>query len=599
MAVRVGMSCLVAAAITGALLGCSSSKSTGPSGGGTISLGVGGVAVVSSAKQLAKVQIAATGGASQFLIVVANADTGQDQTQSYTLSSSAGDRLTSQYSRASRLGPEGQEVPRGPAGRGSTLNVAQLAFEGRLRAFERTHLHFPPGGFRPRGGQPPSGGVGVRCVPSQQPEGVCPTPNPPVPSTVVVGDTVSLHVPTGPNNLCTQYASTRAVVRAVSTHAIVVEDTLDHIAGPTFSASDFQAVGSEYDTFIYPTDVNHFGTPTDIDHNGHVLLLYTGQVNKLTVPGEQGFVGGFFFNGDLFPDTNTTSFQQCAESNYAEIFYLLAPDPANAFGGGAHTTADVRQLTRGTVGHEFQHMINAGNRLYNCAQCTSFEITWLDEALAHSAEDWVGRAEDGFSDAQQLTFADITAHGNADFNAFFYQNAARFGFWLKAPATHGVTSVFADTSLAVRGAAWSMVEYSADQHGGGNIAAFTHALAAGPQVGVQNLVARAGVPFDSLLSGWLIANFASGAGISGLNAKYSYTGYNMRDVQDNLNSGNYPLVVNDASPGASGLLTPVNSATGAYYIATTSGQAFALSLAGANGTGAPATGARIYVVRLQ
>ena len=556
------------------------------------------MAVVSSAPQLAKVEIAATGRASQYVIIVANADTGQDQTQSYTLTSSAGDRLTGQYSHALRLSPESQEVSRRSAGPKPVVNTAQIAFEGRLRAFERTHLHFPAGSFRARATKPTSG-VGVRCVPSQQPEAVCPTPVPPVPGTVVVGDTVSLHVPTGPSNLCEQYVSTRAVVRAVSNHAIIVEDTLDHIAGPTFGASDFRSIATEFDTFIYPTDVNHFGTPTDIDNNGHILLLYTGQVNKLTVPGESGFVGGFFFNGDLFPDTSANGFQQCAESNYAEIFYLLAPDPNNAFGGGAHATADIRQLTRGTVAHEFQHMINAGNRLYNCAQCTTFEITWLDEALAHSAEDWVGRAEDGFSDAQQLTFADITAHGNDDFNAFFFQNTARYGFWLRAPSTHGLTSAFADTSLAVRGAAWSMVEYSADQYGGGNIATFTKKLAAGPQIGVQNLVAQAGVPFDSLLSGWLIANFASGAGISGLKAKYSYTGYNMRDVQDNLNSGNYPLVVTDASPGTSGLLTPVNSATGAYYSATTSGEAFSVSLAGANGSGAPAAGARIYVVRLQ
>jgi len=73
----------------------------------------------------------------------------------------------------------------------------------------------------------------------------------------------------------------------------------------------------------------------------------------------------------------------------------------------------------------------------------------------------------------------------------------------------------------------------------------------------------------------------------------------MRDVQVNLNLGNYPLVVTDASPGTSGLLTPVNSATGAYYSASTSGEAFSVSLAGANGSGAPAAGARIYVVRLQ
>ncbi len=606
MNVTIGGSRWAAAALVVAATASCSSSSTGPGSGGGIALKVGGVAMVSQPQQLTQIRIGGTGGPSEYLIIAANADTAPDVSAAFMLASSGTAQLVaaSGFDRASHLFPQRQAVSRvlgRDVVRRPPINMAQLRFEGRVRAYERAHLHFPRGGLR--GFRSLSKGVSARCVPSQQPEGVCPTPVAPVPGTVVPGTMVSLHVPVGPNDLCTQYASTNAVVRAVSTHAIIVEDTLDAQAGATFTLADFQSIATEFDNFIYPTDQSHFGTPTDIDNNGHVILFYTAQVNKLTVPGESGFVGGFFFNGDLFPDTNVTvggnTQMQCAESNYAEIFYLLAPDPNSVFSSVAHPTAEVRQLTRGTVAHEFQHMINAGNRLYNCSACLTFEETWLDEALAHSAEDWVGRAEDGFGDAQQLTFADVTGHGSNDFNAFFFQNAARYGAWLGAPSTYGtIDTLVVDTSLSTRGAVWSLVEYSADQYAGSaGIAAFTHALAAGPETGVDNLTVHAGVPLDVLLQGWLIANFASGDSISGLPAKYLYTGYNMRDVQDNLNSGTYPLAVMDASPGAT-LSAVVKSGTGAYYTATTSGNAFTIKLT-ASGGGAPPATARVYIVRLQ
>ena len=55
-------------------------------------------------------------------------------------------------------------------------------------------------------------------------------------------------------------------------------------------------------------------------------------------------------------------------------------------------------------------MINAGNRFFNPA-VSSFEATWLDEALAHFAEDAVGRVSRGFGDLQTLTFNDVLPAG--------------------------------------------------------------------------------------------------------------------------------------------------------------------------------------------
>ena len=85
--------------------------------------------------------------------------------------------------------------------------------------------------------------------------------------------------------------------------------------------------GRSFDNNTFVTDSSYFGNPSDVDGNGRIILLFTGEVNKLTPadsPG--GFVGGFFFAGDYFPKTGPVD-QSCTESNNGEIVYLLAPDP--------------------------------------------------------------------------------------------------------------------------------------------------------------------------------------------------------------------------------------------------------------------------------
>ena len=51
-------------------------------------------------------------------------------------------------------------------------------------------------------------------------------------------------------------------------------------------------------------------------------------------------------------------------------------------------------------------MINAGNRIF-VSNASAFEAVWLDEGLAHTAEDANGRVVKGFSDFQTLSDADL------------------------------------------------------------------------------------------------------------------------------------------------------------------------------------------------
>ncbi len=595
--------CLALTGVIVAAAGACGGKSvTGPSGGGgtdsaNVTLAVGDVAILGDSAQLGDISIAATSGTSKYVIIVGNADTVPHIAGSFSLASASPTMLARQMAAGAPL--YGVRPIAGGAPRGRLSS----SIETRIRRYERARFPFAA---------THAAALARRSLVTVRGSGVGASPSLRATAVPTVGQAIPLKAPTADTALCTDFVQTMATVRAVSTHAIVVEDTLDREATGGFSTAQWDSIATEYDRFVIPTDSAHFGNPTDVDSNSHIYLFFTGRVNKLSPRGSNSFVGGFFFAGDLFPDSTThqggIAIPGCGESNYAELFYLLAPDPTGVF-SDAQATATVRQITRGTVAHEMQHMINAGNRIYNDPLATAYEVAWLDEGLAHSAEDWVGRAEDGFTDLHKLTWANITAAGVNDFDAFFFQNAARYQTWLDSAATSGVIdTVTVEQSLAVRGAAWSLVEYLADRYSGGNVATFTHGLAFGPGIGIANIVSHAGVPWDSVLAGWLVANYASGLPVAGLDsAAYTFAGYDMGSVQVGLaqaeGSGTtYPLVVTTASPtGSSGvtLSGSVQSGAGAYYVATTTGAAFHIKLQGSGGHGLPFTGARVYIIRTE
>src|SRR5262249_24440562 len=152
---------------------------------------------------------------------------------------------------------------------------------------------------------------------------------------------------------------------------------------------------------------------------GHITILYTPEVNKLTSEGAWSFVAGFFWGGDLLPRSLPAKNWSCATSNEQEVFFLLAPDPEGAINGNKRSAPAVRRGTRGPIAHELQHMISQGVRTGN--NTSAVEATWLNESLSHFAEEAVGRAVLKVGDAQRLGYADVTADG-ATYQAFFEQN---------------------------------------------------------------------------------------------------------------------------------------------------------------------------------
>jgi hypothetical protein len=430
-----------------------------------------------------------------------------------------------------------------------------------------------------------------------------------------VGDILNLKIPDGNStNLCTNYIPTQAVVASVSARAILAVDTLDGPPLTLFTPAQMDSITAEFDGTIYPTDASYFGNPSDVDANARIIILFTGQVNKLTPPNSpagSGFVAGFFFAGDFFPPTGTTPGTFCAQSNRAEIFYLMSPDPTGKF-GNVRTTSSVRQGTRGTIAHEFQHMINAGNRYPNPA-VKDFEATWLDEALAHMAEDAVGRVTRQFTDLQTLTFNDVLPCNSPcsqanDFNAYFFQNLARLTHWMNTPNLYSPTSALADTSLATRGAAWAIVRYAADNYSNSDPRALTRKLVAGPDTGVTNFATHAQAPIDTLVKSWLVSMYADHLGISGLNAKYQYRSWNFRSVMPpvarsvlNQPVATYPLKVEAIGSGSDNISGSNRSGSGTYYRLNVPANSGAKKVKVLDGAGNPASfpGEKVYVLRVQ
>jgi len=526
------------------------------SGPTTADPALGAAVIVKSSDANGCIKIPSSSSFGQYLVIAANESPLPDQVANYAIKSDEGENvpsntlLTSPLKIAASLQAPVGDIP----------GSMQASFEGKLRRMERRDLDFK---VAQRAYAARSVSSGVRQSVSAA------VPN--------VGDQSTFKVPatfdaqgnsTGGGCAVGKFTQVTATVKYVSNRAILYLDNTSPSGG--FTDQDFQEIANEFDNLIYPTDVDYFGTPLDLDSNSRIIILYTPLVNKLTPAGSGGFVGGFFFVGDLFPSTGTNS---CPQSNVAEIFYALAPDPAGTINNNVRSTATVRQGTRGTLAHEFQHMINGSERIRSTVT-NEFEATWLDEALAHFAEDLNGRVLRGLTDeAGNYTDAQLRVNIN-DYAAFFFQNFARLRLYLNNPGPMSPTSAMADTSLAVRGAAWSLVRYTADHYApGGNVKTFIRSLVPGPDTGVVNLTNHAGnVSFSDLISGWMVANYADDIGINNLQTKYTYKTYDMRDAVRHVVSNQpaqqiYPLnpvSIQGTGFGLGGLTA--RSGSGNYFI---------------------------------
>ena len=539
-----------------------------------LSMDVGQVSIQSGPNAVSCITIAAATASSQLLFITANANPVSDDNQTVLVSFLNGTAASSSPAASVFAG-------------GVSTELRQVAQSIERRDQIETRIRGAEGRILRE--------MAARGVTEAAAERATARANAAVLAVAVdVGDTITYRVPNVlVSDLCNNFATIRAVVKAVGQKAQIALDVNAPTTG--FTAADFTAIANEFDNLIFKTDTSWFGAPTDINKDGRITILYTPEVNKFTPKGSNSYIGGFFWGGDLFTKADyTQAGLTCPQTNEQEIFYLLAADPGGTF-SDPRSTALVRQATRGTIAHEFQHMINQGIRQFN-PLVEEFEVDWLNEGLSHFAEEAVGRASRGFSDFQPLTSAEVRANVD-DYNAFFQQNLARFSTWLARPDTSSPISSRADRDLAPRGSAWALLRYTADQFAPNNARAFFRRLVAGPKTGVTNLVQHAGVPFDQIVSGWLIANYTDDLGITGLDARYSYKSWNIRDAVAGVANGTYPLRVLTAGAPVT---TTTESGSGVYFLAQRASGAPVSTFRMLDPSGAKVgfDGARVYIVRV-
>ena len=349
---------------------------------------------------------------------------------------------------------------------------------------------------------------------------------------------------------CSNAVLRGAEVMAVSGDAIVVADTARPAHG--FSTSDFQGFAAAFDTLVAPLVRRNFGRETDLDGNGRVILFFTPEVNRLTKAGDTRFVAGFFYSRDLFPRVSTPRLQECATSNEAEILYLMVPDPSGTINQNRRDIDEIRRITLSTIGHEFQHLVNAARRIHvlNLPTDRVFEEVWLNEGLSHAAEELLFFQTSGLSPRSNLGLTQVLAGGPRAENAFaaYRVNLQRYRMFLAAPEIHSAYNSV--DSLQTRGAAQNFLRYAADRVPQGE-EAFFRALVNGPQVGWENLATRVGggTMLRRWYADWTVAHFADDR-VPGIEMAFRHRSWSHPSLFATLNVSSYPLRTR--------LLTPQN-----------------------------------------
>ena len=357
-----------------------------------------------------------------------------------------------------------------------------------------------------------------------------------------VGDLVTINAQS--RFSCSNPINKQGRIAAVSDRAIIVHDTENPTGG--FTDAEYHSMALTFDTLIDPMAVANFGAPEDIDANGKVFIFYTNEVNKLTERGSGSYIGGFYFVRDLFPKVATPDFQACATSNEAEVFYMLVPDPDGEV-SDKRTKEFVLRVTVGTIAHEYQHLINASRRMF-VNNAFQFEETWLDEGLAHIAEELTFYESAGLAPGSNLDLDDVKATTPIleAFNRFGINNLFRFEDFLEAPSLNSPYNT--DDALATRGAAWHFLRYAADRRGGDE-QPFWFDLVNSTFTGLQNLQNVLGT-VDPWVRDWASAVLLDDL-VAGAPAAYRFPSWNLRSIwtANPPFSGSYPLVVENLSLG--------------------------------------------------
>ncbi len=225
-------------------------------------------------------------------------------------------------------------------------------------------------------------------------------------STLSVDQLLDLGSPVRPDGslaACTSDTRITGRVRAIGAHFAIVEDTA--VAGE-FGPADFSDLLAEIEAVAWPVNSAYFGKPRDIDGNGRVIALITGEVNRLGA-------AGFFTSSDLADQAD------CPSGNSGEVLWLIAPDPTGRFGATPTPVELLRERLPGIVAHELQHLIHLERRVFEGGgDLASADRAWLNEGMSHIAEEVSGFYAAGVPTRQNFEPDLATSEGRIRFSRY-------------------------------------------------------------------------------------------------------------------------------------------------------------------------------------
>ena len=416
-----------------------------------------------------------TGDGASYLVVPQFAASLVPNTQvSYRLNSSAAASASIVSSSESVVANRAASTGPFASSSGPQTGALQRRFDGQLR--ERARSRIAAGAWTP-----PSSD---RAPPSNRASSAAAT----VPS---VGSVRAFRVLASTSG--TAFSTVGARLAFAGANVLVYIDTLAPAGG--FTGDQLQAFGTLFDQTLYPLDTAAFGPPSDVDGNGHVLMLMTPAVNALTKAADcqtNGFIGGFFDEEDVGGGPADTN------SNHGEIFYSIVPDSTGA-SSCAHTATSVGLTVPATFLHELQHLISFSQHFV--LHGGRAEYGWLDEGLSIVAEElgslyYEQRCP---GTACRTNPAQIFPDSSQGFIQGFLLDSYFYGL---RPDTASVTlHSDSDGGFAWRGGDWLLMRWLGDQMPAG----FYRRLDENTATGVANIESASGQAFPALLANFGLA----------------------------------------------------------------------------------------------
>ncbi len=288
----------------------------------------------------------------------------------------------------------------------------------------------------------------------------------------------------GDDGTAPKFGTSKAKLRYLGEHILIY---MDERSTATLTDTEMDRIGALFNTRLYDLAVEKFGSESDLDGNGKVIVLMTPFVNGLVTKSQceaESFVAGYFYPNDLY--------LRNANSNKGEVFYTIAPDPTATY-SCAHSSAFVRRIIPGTFIHEFQHMISFNQHVL--ARGGSSEDVWLNEGLSLIAEETAGKYFEQlypvplgqvFPDSASMFLEDIVVH------AYDYISASK---------AYSVTTFDGFGELEERGAAWLFLRWLGDQKGDEIFARLVQTRA----TSIENVQSKAGESFAALFGDFSLA----------------------------------------------------------------------------------------------